>query len=136
MESHTEQACEDLLTLVWRVKFTMFGVAELYGVTPVQLFALYAVSQGATSMGRVAETMHCDASNVTGVVDRLVAQKLVVRSEDAVDRRAKHLEMTEKGRQVIQGIIKALPERLGCNQLSVQECSLLHNLASKTSTAV
>jgi len=136
MEPRTTQACEDLLTLVWRVKFTMFGVADLYGITPVQLFTLYAVSQGATSMGRVAETMHCDASNVTGVVDRLVAQKLVVRSEDAVDRRAKHLEMTEKGRQVIQDIVKSLPERLGCNQLSVQECTMLHKLVDNTSTAV
>lgn len=135
MESKSEQACEDLLTLVWRVKFTMFGVAEQYGLTPVQLFALYAVSQGATSMGRVAETMHCDASNVTGVVDRLVAQHLVVRSEDAVDRRAKHLQMTDKGRQAIQSIVKSLPERLGCNKLSDNECQILHKLVEKT-TAV
>lgn len=136
MESKTEQACEDLLTLVWRVKFTMFGVAESYDLTPVQLFALYAVSQGSSTMGRVAGAMHCDASNVTGVVDRLVAQKLILRSEDVADRRAKRLEMTEQGRAVIRKISKALPERLGCNQLSAVECDTLHKLVTKLNPTV
>lgn len=136
MENKFRQACDDLMLLVWRVKFTMFNVAESYGLTPVQLFALYAVSQGATNMGRVAEAMHCDASNVTGVVDRLVSQGLIIRSEDAADRRAKRLAMTEQGGRVMRDIVKSLPDHLGCARLSDRECDALHTLVGKLKPTV
>lgn len=126
MEITTKQVCEDLTAIAWCVKSTMFQIAEENDLTPVQLFALRTILHGGNTMGRVADTMHCDASNVTGVVDRLVAQKLVVRSESKSDRRTKTLELTDKGRQLIQGIIDSLPDRLGCGQLKSGERQALH----------
>ena len=38
-------------------------------------------------MGRLAETLACDASNVTGLVDRLESRGLVRRQPSAADRR-------------------------------------------------
>lgn len=131
MEINTRQVCEDLVSLVGRVKMAMFRVAESYGLTPVQLFALYAIFHGNTTMGRVAERLHCDASNVTGIVDRLVNQKLVVRSENETDRRTKTLELTAKGREIIQNITDGLPETLGCEKLSATEREALHTATSK-----
>jgi DNA-binding MarR family transcriptional regulator len=48
-------------------------------------------------MGRLAQTLACDASNVTGLVDRLESRGLVRRSPSASDRRVKVLDLTAKG---------------------------------------
>ncbi|MGH7157962.1 MAG: MarR family winged helix-turn-helix transcriptional regulator [Candidatus Saccharimonadales bacterium] len=136
METNDRQVCEDLLTLVWHVKSTMFQVAESNNLTPVQLFALYSISQGGNSMGRVAENMHCDASNVTGVVDRLAAQGLVIRAESESDRRTKTLTLTAEGARIIQHILDALPERLGCDRLDEQEKRTLHATLTKLTRTV
>ena len=48
-------------------------------------------------MGRLAETLACDASNVTGLVDRLESRGLVRRRPSAEDRRVKVLDLTPTG---------------------------------------
>jgi DNA-binding MarR family transcriptional regulator len=48
-------------------------------------------------MGRLAETLACDASNVTGLVDRLEARGLVRRRPSSEDRRVKVLDLTPTG---------------------------------------
>lgn len=136
MELNNAQVCEDLMLLVGRVKFALFQTAEAHNLTPPQLFALYAIYQGIASTGRIAHSLHCDASNVTGVVDRLVAQKLVVRTEKESDRRTKLLELTPEGCKLIKSIIRALPERLGCNTYTATERAMLHSLAQKLSVGV
>jgi len=106
----------------------MLQVAESYGLTPVQLFALHTILQGGSTMGGVAGQMQCDASNVTGVIDRLVMHQLVVRAESESDRRTKTLALTDKGRELIQKIIDALPEKLGCSQLGAAERQALRTV--------
>lgn len=131
MKFSSEQMSADLIDLMWRVKSTMLHLAEAQGLTPAQLFTLYAVLHGGNTMGRVADTLHCDASNVTGVVDRLVAQRLLVRSESSSDRRTKILALTDEGKRTIQGVVDLLPERLGYVRLSEQECQVLHTAVNK-----
>ena len=48
-------------------------------------------------MGRLAEALACDASNVTGLIDRLESRGLVRRRPSADDRRVKSLELTPAG---------------------------------------
>ena len=48
-------------------------------------------------MGRLAEALACDASNVTGLIDRLESRGLVRRRPSAEDRRVKALELTPAG---------------------------------------
>ncbi len=48
-------------------------------------------------MGRLAETLACDASNVTGLVDRLESRGLIVRQASPADRRVKVLALTPTG---------------------------------------
>jgi len=45
----------------------------------------------------LAETLSCDASNVTGLVDRLESKGLVARQSSAEDRRVKVLTLTAAG---------------------------------------
>ena len=51
-------------------------------------------------MGRLARGLACDASNVTGIVDRLEARGLIERRPGASDRRVKVLVITREGERL------------------------------------
>jgi DNA-binding MarR family transcriptional regulator len=48
-------------------------------------------------MRQIAETLACDSSNVTGIIDRLEDRNLVKRTAAEHDRRIKLLVLTEEG---------------------------------------
>lgn len=131
MEVTPTQTCEELFNLLGRFKTTMFGIAESYGLTAQQLGTLYAIMHGDVTMGAVARTLHCDASNVTGIIDRLVAGKLVTRQESTADRRAKTLQLTAKGQQIVDKIMAQLPAALGCSKLEESERISFHTVVTK-----
>ena len=67
----------------------------------------------------LAERCACVRSNITQLVDRLEAEKLVVRSDDPRDRRSIRAELTQEGRsrhaaglRVIEKAERALLSRL------------------------
>ena len=71
--------------------------AELQ-LSPAQCHVLHLIEPGRPMpMGQLAETLACDASNVTGLVDRLESRGLVRRRPSAEDRRVKVLELTPEG---------------------------------------
>jgi DNA-binding MarR family transcriptional regulator len=51
-------------------------------------------------MSSLADTLACDASNITGIVDKLESRGLVTRQGADADRRIKVLVVTQKGRQL------------------------------------
>jgi len=118
--------CQELLDLLKKFKAHMGQVAEKYGLTTMQLHALHAIADGHVTMGKVAQTMHCDASNVTGIIDRLTALEFVIRQEDPRDRRVKSLQLTPRGSAILEHVLAELPERLGCSRLNQQELQSLH----------
>lgn len=52
------------------------------------------------AMGELAHQMHCDNSNITGIVDRLSERGLVERRAAEGDRRIKLVALTEAGREL------------------------------------
>jgi DNA-binding MarR family transcriptional regulator len=126
MEVTSGQICEDLVALIGKTKVSMVALAEDMQLTPIQMFTLYAILNGEVTMGKVAGALHCDASNVTGIVDRLVAQDMVIRHECESDRRAKTLQLTKKGQKTIHSVLDKLPAYLGCDKLSQAERATLH----------
>src|SRR5437667_9076539 len=67
-------------------------------LSPVQCHVLHLIEpERPLPMGRLADTLGCDASNVTGLVDRLEARGLVRRRPSAYDRRVKVLLLTPAG---------------------------------------
>ena len=63
---------------------------------------------------RSRRALHCDSSNVTGLVDGLAAQGLVERREAEHDRRVRMLVVTERGAEVrdrLQEVMSEVPER-------------------------
>jgi DNA-binding MarR family transcriptional regulator len=132
MELTADIICQDLLSLLGRFKQEMGLIADERGLTAVQLAALYRIDEhGELAMGKVAHVLHCDPSNVTGIVDRLVAHKLVTRQECPTDRRAKTITLTPEGKKVVDQIMAIMPSRLGCEKLSDDERQAIHSAVQK-----
>jgi DNA-binding MarR family transcriptional regulator len=59
------------------------------------------------TMSEVADALHCDNSNVTGIVDNLEEKGLAQRRASEEDRRVKLIELTPEGRRVHTRLSKA-----------------------------
>ena len=70
------------------------------------------------SMRQFAEHMGCDASNITGIVDRLEAKSLVVRTSDEKDRRVKLIRRTPDGDAAVACFQKELVRASSLAKLS------------------
>jgi MarR family transcriptional regulator, organic hydroperoxide resistance regulator len=85
------------------------AIAQEFDLAPMQMHALRLLEPGAElSMSALASSLHCDASNVTGIVDRLEARGLIERRDAARDRRVKILAVTPEGIRVRDEIMKRL----------------------------
>jgi DNA-binding MarR family transcriptional regulator len=77
------------------------GICGEFDLTPVQGHALRVLDpERPVAMSSLAEQLVCDASNVTGIVDKLESRGLIARQGAEGDRRIKMLAVTEKGRQL------------------------------------
>src|SRR6266516_5639162 len=61
-------------------------------------------------MSALAERLFCDASNVTGIVDRLEARGLVERRSAEGDRRVKALTLTTDGVELRDRVLAIMSE--------------------------
>jgi MarR family transcriptional regulator, organic hydroperoxide resistance regulator len=61
-------------------------------------------------MNALAERLFCDASNVTGIVDRLEARGLVERRSAEGDRRVKALVITPAGVELREHVLAVMSE--------------------------
>jgi DNA-binding MarR family transcriptional regulator len=90
-----------MTTLVFSAKPRMFQAAQEFDLHPGQLRALQLLDPDSeVPMSALAGQMFCDASNVTGIVDRLEAHGLIERRPAEHDRRVKMLAVTDEGRRV------------------------------------
>jgi DNA-binding MarR family transcriptional regulator len=80
-------------------------------LSAVQCHVLHLIEPGQPlSMGRLADTLSCDASNVTGLVDRLEMRGLIRRQPSVGDRRVKVLQLTPAGLQLRAHVLKRVTE--------------------------
>ena len=80
------------------------AVAARHGLTSVQAKALAVLVRKPVPMRGLAEALVCDASNVTGLVDRLELRGLVRREVSSADRRIKIVVATEAGVSAIRAV--------------------------------
>ena len=131
METNPQQFCEDLLALIAHIKKIMSDIAEENGLTPIQQHALYIIKEVESTMGNLAALLHCDASNVTGLVDRLMAQDLVTSKPSPRDRRAKILALTPRGKKIMNKCLSELPTRFANEKLGEPEMRKVHEIIIK-----
>jgi DNA-binding MarR family transcriptional regulator len=90
-----------------RGKFMSAG-ADL-DLTPTQAQLLLRLEpEHPVPMNELANMLFCDASNITGLVDKLESRRLIERRTDAKDRRVKMIGVTQAG----AGLRGKLKERL------------------------
>jgi DNA-binding MarR family transcriptional regulator len=97
-----DDPAQEAWELLWRVmqanKPRFMALAQEMGLAPMQLHALRLIEPGdGVPMSSLADKLFCDASNVTGIVDRLEARGLIERRPSATDRRVKLLVLTDEG---------------------------------------
>jgi DNA-binding MarR family transcriptional regulator len=99
------------------------ALASSFELSPAQCHVLHLIEPDrAIPMGRLAEALACDASNVTGLVDRLESRGLVRRQPAAGDRRVKVLVLTPAGARLRSTVLERMtepPDSLG--RLSADE---------------
>jgi MarR family transcriptional regulator, organic hydroperoxide resistance regulator len=81
-------------------------------VTPPQMHTIVALSHGPMSMSELGRRLGVSGPTMTGVIDRLEKQSLVVRQRDEDDRRVVRLSLTAAGRKVHEQFESAFERRL------------------------
>ncbi len=86
-----------------RMMGNMFGFARDNGLTMGQFGALLHIHQvDGCGVSDIGTDLGISNSAASQMLDRLVQLKLVTRTEDPADRRAKQIVLTDKGSQILQ----------------------------------
>ncbi|MEV6344944.1 MarR family transcriptional regulator [Actinoplanes sp. NPDC051851] len=96
-------------------------------LTMAQLKILILLARnGTVAGGELARMLGVGAAALSGMIDRLVVQDLVTRTEDVNDRRVRRIGLTKAGAEIIDGIMTAgmarhreLLSRLTAEELAV-----------------
>lgn len=127
----TEETVALFLAVMNRMHQHLVERSAEFDLSASQAKALHHLREPRT-MGELAEMLCCDASNVTGIVDRLEARGVVERQVVPGDRRVKRIALTDLGRTVWQAhharLMVDLPLVAG---LSADEQVALHDLLAR-----
>jgi MarR family transcriptional regulator, organic hydroperoxide resistance regulator len=91
-------------------KQRFFALGQEFDLAPSQMIALRMLGAGPRKMSELAQSLFCDNSNVTGIVDRLEQRNLVRREAAEGDRRVKLLVLTKEGERMRVEITKRMAE--------------------------
>ncbi len=105
-----------------------------YGLTPSQFGVLEALFHlGPMTIGKICDKILITGGNMTVVLDNLEKQELINRVKIKTDRRALSIELSEKGKQLIESVFpkheQFITEKM--NVLSSSEQELLGVLLKK-----
>ncbi len=115
--------------LMDRTKQDVRAVADEQGLSIAQLDVLRRLGRhGPSPMRRLAEQMNCEASNLTGLVDRLERRGLVTRLNDPDDRRVRLLALTPDGKAVSHAAWVGVARRCSLNLLPEERRVVLNAL--------
>jgi DNA-binding MarR family transcriptional regulator len=116
------------------------GVWEHLGLSVRQIRFLYMVEchRDTPRVTELAEEMGVNPAIITGLTDRLMDLGLVVRKVDTQDRRVKHVELTQLGRNALAGgAAEASVIRNTLSQLdSAAAAALVHALEALDESAL
>jgi DNA-binding MarR family transcriptional regulator len=131
-----DELVETLIGLFREVDGLFSTVSRRLGLTPQQAQLLCFTEHLRPSFGELAALLHCDKTNITGLVDRLQRRGLLTRQPDPHDRRMIRVHLTSQGEELTgefqQAIGTALTTRFS-SWPSAERDNLLHLLQSATS---
>ncbi|WP_377271553.1 MarR family winged helix-turn-helix transcriptional regulator [Peterkaempfera sp. SMS 1(5)a] len=82
--------------------------AAARSLTGAQAKVLALLRRGPMPMRHIAQTLSCEPSNITGIVDRLESRGFVTREADPQDRRVKLVAATDAGREASEELRDSL----------------------------
>ncbi|MEU7513440.1 MULTISPECIES: MarR family winged helix-turn-helix transcriptional regulator [unclassified Streptomyces] len=131
-ETPTKLQLLELLAAIGTAQWRDFAAAAAHhGLTSTQA-KLLAQLDGPLPMRALATLLVCDASNVTGIVDRLEARGLVRREPAPADRRVKNVVATDEGREVIRRVREEMQATHGAlDTLGADESATLYALLER-----
>jgi MarR family transcriptional regulator, organic hydroperoxide resistance regulator len=104
MSSNAGRAWQALFEVFRSQKQHAVGALAELDLTMQSAHALQVISREGITMRALADELSCDASNATGLVDRLEARGLLERRPDADDRRVKRVCLTAAGRRILEKV--------------------------------
>ncbi|MEV7599088.1 MarR family transcriptional regulator [Kitasatospora sp. NPDC089797] len=109
--------------------------AAARSLTGAQAKVLALLRRGPLPMRHIAQTLSCEPSNITGIVDRLEARGFVTREADRQDRRVKLVAATETGAAASEELRESLNfAREPLAALDTEERALLRDLLRRMLT--
>ncbi|MGW0767586.1 MarR family winged helix-turn-helix transcriptional regulator [Streptomyces sp. NPDC002676] len=131
-ETPTKLRLLELLAAIGTAQWRDFAAAAAHhGLTPTQAKVLAQLDRP-LPMRALATLLVCDASNVTGIVDRLEARELVRREPDPVDRRVKNVVATDRGRELVRRVREEMQASHGAlDTLDADESATLYALLER-----
>jgi MarR family transcriptional regulator, organic hydroperoxide resistance regulator len=124
-----------LLGVMQAMKEHVTALATEFDLTLSQLDAMKNLGEPC-SQRELAQCLHFDASNVTDIVDRLEARRLVSRTIDPSDRRVRRLVLTAEGEAVRRKLFERAVDEAPISSLTVAEQTQLRDLLAKIAPAV
>jgi len=122
-----------LLEFLLNSKQQIMAIGAELDLTSMQAITLLLIDDRPRPMKNFCVLFHCDASNVTGIIDGLEKKGLVSRQSDPKDRRIKAIQLEPAGKRLQQTIIERLDmandSMLG--KLSVDEQRQFINIVEK-----
>jgi len=98
-----------LLEFLMRSKQHVIAVSSEFDLTSIQAMTLLLLDEAEPRpMKNFCALYHCDASNVTGIVDGLERKGFVSRQSDTHDRRIKVIQLEAAGKKLQQAILDRL----------------------------
>ncbi len=81
--------------------------AKESGLSMSQIGAMFRIRHGSSGVSDIGDDLGVTSAAASQMLERMVQQGLIVRSEDPNDRRVKHLVLTDKGQNTLHEGIQA-----------------------------
>lgn len=132
--AHIDKIQALVFSITKKMQTELLGQLQSSGLTPPQFYILKILSHYGTSRAtELAKIMYVKPSAITVMIDRLIDQELVLRYHDKNDRRVVVIELTAKGKDVVEEAMTARNQHIAkyFSQLEVQEREDLLRLFEK-----
>src|SRR5882672_6976289 len=105
IKSDVDQVLEAIIYLYTESRRITKELARRADLTGPQLTVVKILEQvGDLSLSELSERIRAQNSTVTGIIDRMEREELVVRARSTEDRRVVHIQLTEKGARIAREI--------------------------------
>jgi DNA-binding MarR family transcriptional regulator len=108
-DPHACEAWQLLVQFSFTQRSTLPALAAELELSPAQCHVINLMEPDRPmAMGQLAGALSCDASNVTGLVDRLESRGLIERRPSEQDRRVKVLSLTPLGARLRAALLERM----------------------------